>query len=448
LPGVKEHLEKLGFYNVEKQISEISQKIFYTFESLSSLAANNIKLFPSLISAEQAQKFQTKSLIIDVGGTSTKVALRLHDQLDSIINWLFLFELPNQELFIAGPEKAIERFAASLAIKIREKLAKLIINHMDIKALGIVWSNCLESRAIPLKGIGAVVSERSSYHKHEWFIDGLVDGDDLAQPFLNALKEREINIASLLIANDVPLTMKALPNSCSGLVVSTGLNGTLVYPVKDSGSVARKVIFNAELGTHLMIDKAYLTPVDLSSEGALKESVQSLVAGGFLPALFDRYVVALAELGVSSFKIISPTLKGFPAAGKTLFQTQDLKNLIGAKQLVAKKLGTLSEIPDLIDDLAVLSHEIIVRAARLAALLGFASICNQIQDSKELTIALDSRLAREIPIFWEIIKNQLSAFFPASKVAKLILLQPMETEGGQISVPMLGAAAALDNFVR
>ena len=61
-------------------------------------------------------------------------------------------------------------------------------------------------------------------------------------------------------------------------------------------------------------------------------------------------------------------------------------------------------------------------------------------------VALDSRLAREIPLFWDIIRRTLKDLSPKGKEINLKLIDRMKVPGGAFSVPMLGATNALDSL--
>ncbi len=94
-----------------------------------------------------------------------------------------------------------------------------------------------------------------------------------------------------------------------------------------------------------------------------------------------------------------------------------------------------------------LAHEIFLRSAHLAATLSYASVCNRIDTKDEFQVALDSRLAWEVSFFWDEFVARSHELFPEGKKVVVKLVRPMElAEGEKISVPMIGAAFALNAF--
>ena len=70
------------------------------------------------------------------------------------------------------------------------------------------------------------------------------------------------------------------------------------------------------------------------------------------------------------------------------------------------------------------------------------SISN-LEITQDIIISLDSRLAREIDIFWEELQRTFYSLDEMSKVT-VNLVKPILTNQGSISAPLIGAANALD----
>ncbi len=444
--SVKAHLEQLGFNNFEQALSQLAHKFKGILENAESLSKNGIHALSSHINLETPSKFISKSIIIDIGGSSTKVALRVHDELDSIINWILLFEEPNQAFKSAGSH-GFASYCTELARRIVEALTKRIMSHADVKALGVVWSNALESKLVPAVGVTGLVTRRNEYRKAEWFLEDLKDGDDIGRILIDAFSTHGIKIGKLIVSNDACLTLKALPHANAGVVASTGLNGTLIQTQKENGSSTKKVICNPELGYNLRIETSYLCEADMIAEFIEADRIEYLVGGKFLPKLFASYVCGLATIGFKPLHHLAERLKALGESRFEYFSSSDLYALIYNQASFVQTHAKLEPFSsETLSALAELASELILRAARLAGLTCYASISNQLEDRSVFTVSLDSRLAREIPIFWEVLQTSLVSLVAPPKTVKLALLQPQKADGGSVSVPMLGAAAALDSI--
>ena len=251
----------------------------------------------------------------------------------------------------------------------------------------------------------------------------------------------------LVVSNDVPLTMKALPNANAGVVASTGLNATLVQVQKEPGGLSKRAICNPEIGYNLRIDQKFLCEADMIGDFSEADRLEYLVAGRFLPRLFASYICSLATIGYKPLHHLAERLKALGESRYEYFSTRDLWSLIYNQTLFTQTHSKLDAFSgETLSALTELANELVLRAARLAGLACYAAISNQIDERSSLTVALDSRLSREIPIFWEMLQVSIAAIVTNQKSVKLALLQPQKADGGSISVPMLGAASALDTL--
>ncbi|MDZ4786584.1 MAG: hypothetical protein SGJ02_10970 [bacterium] len=375
-------------------------------------------------------------IVIDIGGTATKVGVRMHNQ---SLDWQILIEEPNDSFEDSTlPVNSLERFAAMVAKRITTQINKLreIDTHW---ALGIVWSNAMQNSLIKNIGIDGNIINRARYSKAEWFNQDTKDEDSIGQIFLKAFNKSGINISLYLVANDTPLTMKALKTANAGMVVSTGLNATVV---KKSSS--GPIICNAEMGTSFFLDKEFIHPEDFIAENKPASIIEHLVSGKNLPRLFASHIMAnthqYGEVCTLSkyFKSIGPNAYEF-------FTAQDLANCLERPHdFLTKTRSSLDFDLNALKYYQALCRSIIIRAARLSSLFAYAAVFEQFTEKNHFIIALDSSLSRGIPLFCQTFQESLNEITPKGKSIKLELIDRLEVPGGIISVPMQGAANALD----
>ena len=376
---------------------------------------------PSYIPAKSVDPWRPALLLIDVGGTATKVALRRIEKKGSEPVWRVLFEDPNEAFEDRSlPGSSLERFAAAVARRVRQ-----LIEPDCEYSLGLVWSNGMKSLPLVGKGISGEIINRDRYMKGEWFVKDAKDGDDLGQLFTAAFASCGFKIDKILAANDTTLTMKALLGADAGMIASTGLNATIVEE-----ATAGEMICNAEMGGSFDFPKSWLGAGDLLAADEPCRIIEHLVAGKFLPMIFTGHILngpVRAEVASTVELLESKTNSGYD-----YYTAADLSKLVD---------GTGDSEP--LKMLATLLYE---RSAKFAAVLALASIAGQLGQKDNFLIALDSRLARESKFFWETLQKQLSELMPKGKTAKLVLVDRLAVLGGQLSVPMIGAAHALDSL--
>lgn len=456
-------LKEKNFFSAEsnlKQIVEIGKK-------MSALAGNFTKeakfeALPSLIPAQDANTQHEYALLIDIGGTSTKVGIR-QVLSPGREHWRLLFELKNIELkeYEYSGNK-FHAFCSLLAKRIRIYLDQAGFPREKLQACGIVWSNAIENKfyikpknlsseiAATEKCITGIVVQREFYGKGEWFIEDLKNGDDLGEIFEKSFADQGLNFISFLITNDTPLTMKSLTTADSGMVASTGLNGTLLKPLSDfvSGSASEKVICNAEMGGRFVLDDRFFSLADFAGAQKKATTVEQITAGRFLPFVFVSHVIELGNDKLDNLKELAKHLTELGEKRFFEFRARDLSLLLFDQVFfVARRTKKEYYSAEVLEILRELALQLILRSAKLCAVVALATISNQIEEKDDFLIALDSRLAREIPIFLETMEKTLKEITPAGKKINLNLVEPLAISNGKISVPMLGAARALDSLI-
>jgi hexokinase len=434
-------LDAIGLYKVEKNMT----LLYSLTDKMVELAGTDSKepkfeALNSYIPAQANTKTSTMKLIIDIGGTTTKVGLNSSNQAE----WLILLE--NKHVVFKDENikaDSLSAYALKVSEKVVEKLNQLKIPINEINECAVVWSNALESIKLDGLGISGVVVQREMYRKGEWFMADLENGTELGEKFINAFKESGINIKKFLIANDTPLTMKALTNSHSGMVASTGLNATVVKKLSEisNSTSAESVICNAEMGGRFFIADDLIAEGDKIAFPNEPITIETLSAGGFLGQIFIGSIKALINRNESDLKPFYEQITNNNFELKTEDLTAMIANIDQWKERRAVKINSTEEENKIIE----LAKAIFMRSAKLCALVAYGSVANQLGECNELIVALDSRLGREVPIFLETFNEQLNNFPRKSNSSKIkaVLVQPVRLPNGKISIPMQGAAIAL-----
>jgi hypothetical protein len=397
-------------------------------------AAPKFRALSSGIPVPRAHQKMPALILIDIGGSSTKVGTRTVKDSES---WKILMEEPNDSF--KGRELeggTLKQFADAVAKKTDEALKAGSLSS-ESWGLGIVWSNAMENPVVPGVGIDGIVSGREHYSKGEWFCKDVKNGDSVGRTFVDAFRQVGIKVSLLLVGNDTPLTMKAVASAASGMVASTGLNATIVKNGKNG-----PIICNAEMGTTFKVDSSLVGESDFISPGTKASIIEHLVSGQNLPKLFVAHVMAESRR-VEALGALAEKLRGQEAKAFEMFSAPDLAMCLNAPQEFGKKFN-LSE--NEVKESQKVVARLITRAARLSALLAYASVVEQFDQHSSVEVALDSSLSRGIPLFWSELKNALNEITPAGKTITLTLVDRCQVPGGVLSVPMMGAANALDSL--
>ncbi|NLF25106.1 MAG: hypothetical protein GX589_05540, partial [Deltaproteobacteria bacterium] len=169
----------------------------------------------------------------------------------------------------------------------------------------------------------------------------------------------------------------------------------------------------------------------------------------FLPRLFSQYILVLGRSGCDQLKAYAQRLLEMGSSRWSVFSMSDLTNLLYNKPgFLERHAHWRDTSPEAIQGLEDLARELIIRAAKLCALLAYATICNQLKERSSFTVALDSSLARETPLFISVLRDTLLEISPYRKRVELLLVEPLALPGGEITVPMLGSANAIDTLAK
>lgn len=447
-------LKESGFYRMQEQTDALCAQA----QEMNRLAGTRsdvpvFEAFPSFIPSKRVQACVSQELVIDIGGTSTKVGLRTCTESDGH-SWNLLFEKKNDEF---RPDDESGRSAHSFKVFV-DLLSQAILEEArssgvaveDIHYCGIIWSNAVTNRFDPEIGVTGIVASRSKYSKGEWFLRDLKDGDNLGELFTDALHEVGIPLRYLILSNDTVFTMTALPDSDAGMVASTGLNGTIVKELSLFGETQKDqdIICNGEIGGRFVIEDSLFSEGDWISDSQKARTIEDVTAGRFLPLIFVSHIRLLAENGVTE---LAPLLKYFESTEVNEWEEYRAKDMallfVDKPFFLERRKNPELYTREVLDILETLSHELYVRSAHLCSIVAYGTIANKIEEGKSFVIALDSRLSREVPLFRDQFNRSLEEILPETVVARVQLVEPLVLEDGKISVPMQGAANALDSLV-
>jgi hypothetical protein len=274
-----------------------------------------------------------------------------------------------------------------------------------------------------------------TYRKNEWFVSGLHDGYDLGTLFLDSFQQCGFEPKVFLMGNDTVFTLTALPGAHAGVVASSGGNCTDVGVL----GTEEDFIFNTELGSLFKIATPHLSEGDLAlaASTGMPVALEDLLSGKWLPALLDKHVLAAARAGASELQSVAATIN---TAGQ-FFTMPVISNLLSDSSATESlpfddaRCSTVREI----------ASYVVARAGVAAGALCYFSVFNQICAGRnDLTVALDSAMARYVPGYLTALESTFSALLERRGVnGTTVLLQPRVLADGQlISVPVIGAIRA------
>jgi hypothetical protein len=443
---VESGLRELGFFAIQESIEDLKVLAETMAKNASTSTAPRFESFPSYIPVESSPVYSKPVIAVDIGGTSTKAGIRVSN--GASVSWKMLFEHPNDQFKPVTGDKFSD-FAKMLAEEMAEKLSSLNIELADVAAAGFVWSNAMKNSLTPEGSITGCIEDRKHYTKGEWFINDLTDGSNIGNMLADAFKAAKFNLLRYLIANDTTLAMKAIPGAAAGMVASTGLNGTLVAAVGGADG-KEPVICNGEIGGRFFIPENYLSKADYKDQGERAATVEAITAGRFLPQLFVSYIEALANETLPS---LQPLVKELHKLGTTrwatAFRAKDLNALCNDKGNFSGRLENPAlYTSEVVDQLSELAKHLVDRSTLCAALTAYATVVTQFDGgTKKLTVAMDSRLAREMPGYLTSMQKHLNSMAPAGVSITVTLAEPLQIAEGSVSVPMLGIANALDSLL-
>lgn len=445
-------LDKIGFLKAAKQLFQLRSLCDrQVAQAGPSATLDNVAALPSFIPAVTSKQAQSSVLAIDIGGTSTKAGLRFADG-----RWKFLFEMPNKDLKIVESKRsAFACFAAILGQKIAEVFNSSQIKLDVVTSFGVVWSNAILNQKTSF-GITGIVARRENYTKGEWFINDMRNGDDLGETLRQAFTEVGLTVKHLVITNDTPFTMTALNRSDAGVVASTGVNATILKSERELrlGQGDELLICNSEIGNTFSLDSDVLSEgdciesSDIAGRGQVAGKIEFLIGGKFLPQIFAEHIVRLSKAGAKEFDKIAAYLE-FGTNRYREYSAADITLLLKAslREFLEKRKDPKLYSAECLESLQVLARAVTTRAAKLAAIVVYGSVCGQLILKDKLRVALESRLSREMPGFLETLKATTQELVGSHKTVEIILVEPLILSEGSISVPMQGAARAVDAII-
>jgi len=431
---IRQALEEIGFFSLEKNYDQfIEQGINYLLRP--SVDGGFLEDSSCLNINTPTLKHNAKVLVIDIGGTHTKVGLASY-KLDNPTDWQVLFDYDNNFFDFQSPDLPIVRFTKSLSNQLKKSLNDKKVDPAEIAAVGIIWSNALTVTRLPEdsfpRGTSALItgySEGSAYRKGEFFTQELYDGFDLGSVFLAAMKNADINPKVFIIGNDTVFTLKACPNADAGMVASTGANAT---DIDEAG-----IIYNTEMGGIYDIRPEWLssgdTAVQKLEDAQSNVRLEDLMAGKWLPRLFESHVVALFEHGITS---LQNAARYFSKNVNGILKGSDLEKLLNNE---TANIFNVPECQSCLEELRELAAQLARRAGLVAAGMAYFSLYHQLQRKDTVILSLDSSQARHLNGYLEALETQLSKQLPAGKKIDVKLQHP----DGVIAVPMRGLAGAL-----
>lgn len=377
-------------------------------------------------------------LAVDIGGTHTRAGLWAGKTCGSQ-DWSALADVANLDLKTdSATGHCLERMCDELFRRIACALQDSNVRAREINGVGIVWSNRLANRPLDpaaegFSGVGGRIcgiKSGSSYRKGEWWNTDLYEGLDISASFGATLRRHGFSPKALVIGNDTIFTCRACPGADSGMVASTGANITIVPP-------AGYILCNPEAGGNFEIPRAWLSLP--SQPGSQTVKIEDVIAGVGMGACLAECLESAVKSGLpqfSSFKCLAQQLE----EGNLRFRTEHISAILQGNKTALGALDCLT--PEETRSLQSLTEQFVSMAGRLAGLLAFLSVSNQINTKDTFLISLDSTQARFLPGYLAAMRTALVELAPHKQI-QLRLLEP----NGIISVPMQGVVQAVCDFL-
>lgn len=381
----------------------------------------------------------TRVLVIDIGGSHTKVGYRSVDSKGNVV-FQKIADFKHEELNYGDATHSMQKYSENLMDKLKERLG----GDLNFSGVSVVWSNGMTA-ADPLdgkKGNSGVVADRAkSYNKGEFFCRDLKDGDNILQFLSAAMGKKGIKSDVLLIGNDTVFTLNAGEGFTGGVVCATGANGTIV---KLRGK--KLMIFNAESGANFIVPTNMLTKaeIDFLTKSKEKACLEFFCAGGKMGQLFEANVQEMAGKKVGGFKVAADLIRS-NKTGTPLFTPEAITALAKSDYVKFRSLvSTNLTDPDL-KELSKLAFAMEERAGVCGAILSYMSIIHQAKGGGSFKVALDSTIAKYSPVFMKVAQETLEKMLKKINASAKIVLMKAE---GEFSVPMMGAANSIDPYLQ
>jgi len=218
--------------------------------------------------------------------------------------------------------------------------------------------------------------------------------------------------------------------------MSSGGNCTLV----GTTDTDRDELYNSELGGMFMLPSTLLSSGDQEfarGRNLSSLSLEELCAGNWFPQMVTAHIVTAAKLSEGTpLSAISQAL----LRGELTINNRSLCDLIASESATFASFS-----PEARTALKELVVALVERAANLAGILTYLSVVSQLKNGeKRALVSLDSSMGRYFPGYFEILKRRVARITPPNHVVEVTLVHPIElSDGGDISVPLQGAALAL-----
>lgn len=377
------------------------------------------------------------TILLDMGGTHTKVAAKAQDG-----GWTLLFDHLN-DWFEPKRDSSLpllKGFFRTLVAELVTSLPSLRSSGLPLR-VGVIWSNQIKTKRFSTgttNGVTGIVHgyQSGGYRKGEWFLKGIHNGDDIGALLLGEFTHGGITPEVMLLGNDTLFTLFAVPGAHAGVVMSSGGNCTLV----GTTNTDRDELYNSELGGMFMLPSTLLSSGD--QEFARRRnlsclSLEELCAGNWFPQMVTAHIVTAAKLS-----------EGTPlsAIAQALLQGELTINNRSLCDLISGESATFASFsPEAKTVLRELVVALVERAANLAGILTYLSVVSQLKNGeKRALVSLDSSMGRYFPGYFEILKRRVARITPPNHEVEVTLVHPIEiSDGGDISVPLQGAALAL-----
>lgn len=360
-------------------------------------------------------------LVVDIGGSSTKFALRT-----SGTQWVSRTQIQNNDLNKGESSDLFIRYCDELF-----RCCTMAGINGQLNALVVVWSNAAQiiplSSGDPAAGLTALVKNPETYTKGEFFAPAMVSGRDIGAILLDRAQRAGIHAQSLLVGNDVVLTLKGVKGAHAGVIASTGMNCTLVD---------NDWIYNSELPSIQRVPGSVLGNVDRTLHGADDRGcpLESIAAGMGLSSTFRAYAAPLRDQGISELATVVASLSEHPGG----FTNNELASMARGETTALDRYGLC---PHHVPAISKIVECYIQRAATLAGVVTAVTVESQLRVSGSATVALDCAFARPFPAYRTLLEESAQR---CAGGAQLTILDAQSVPG--ISAPIIGAARAADEY--
>jgi hypothetical protein len=386
-------------------------------------------------------------LVIDVGGSHSRAALRMSDT-NGEITWKELFDVKNHvfEKWV-GIKAGWTGVLHTLAELLEKEIIMTDVSKDNICGAALIWSNrlrveklCITSR-VPEGTTGYISCPEPGMPIKTWAWQGDPDSGNvnLGSALIGDLKKMGILPRFFLMGNDAPFVAKASTLPADGaLVASSGANTTII-PRNGTG------LCNAQSGN---IEVPFPRGWPNRSDNR-PVRIERLVSGAQLPICFETYVKEAAGQGIAELQKIAEGLN----AGEISFSGKDLTYLLEDEYCKFTSSNQIREwSQDVFKILRLLAFQVSVLGGMLAGAMAYFSVFNQLDLKNHFVVVVDSSQARFLRGYYKAMQNTFEALLARKKkTGKLLLIPPMilgkPGKLKQISVPMMGAANALNDLL-